>query len=110
MEGEKPGRVTSYHFRDEAQSELTDRQVADLSYGYLYGSSVIQFGTQDKEKCKYESEKAFQAVCFVSLSQVPWSHLMGDGTMYFVARKDDAVGSSFFRSRNSCFRTLLVKG
>ena len=91
MEGEKPDRVTSYHFRDEAQSELREEQIAQLTYGYLYGSSIVSFSSADKEKCKYESEKAFQAVCFVKLAQVPWSHLLGDGTMYFVPRKDDEV-------------------
>ncbi|EUB60985.1 ATP-dependent DNA helicase 2 subunit 2 [Echinococcus granulosus] len=53
--------VTTFHLHDEAQTEVS---AAEIVSGYRYGTTLVPFTKEDKDKIKVESEKCLAVIGF----------------------------------------------
>uniref|UniRef100_A0A915EWW2 Annexin n=1 Tax=Echinococcus canadensis TaxID=519352 RepID=A0A915EWW2_9CEST len=93
--------VTTFHLHDEAQTEVP---AAEIVSGYRYGTTLVPFTKEDKDKIKVESEKCLAVIGFTKSANIPPNIYVGDKVMYFVADAPltkKAKKSSSQTSRNS---------
>ncbi|CDI98109.1 ATP dependent DNA helicase 2 subunit 2 [Echinococcus multilocularis] len=93
--------VTTFHLHDEAQTEVS---AAEIVSGYRYGTTLVPFTKEDKDKIRVESEKCLAVIGFTKSANITSNIYVGDKVMYFVADAPltkKAKKSSSQTSRNS---------